>query len=172
MAGIPNKVFTIDKGLQNTFVSTAVVASGGAATIAPGTPTKSTESDATATGALVPMVDGDGSVTAMRFGGIAKTLSNDTAAAAGTVDVWVPVPGLLYRGFAKSPTAADTQSEINVLRRKRVVFDLTTSDWTIDTAAADALVNCVVIVGGIPQSSEILFMYSPKGTELDTSTSM
>ena len=170
MAGIPNKVFTIDKGLQNTWVSTAVVASGGAATIAPGTPTKSTESDATATGALVPMVDGDGSVTAMRFGGLTKTLSTDTASAAGIVDVWVPVPGILYRGFAKSAAAADTQSEINILRRKRVVFDLTSSDWTVDTAAADALVNCVVIVGGIPQTSEILFVYSPKGTELDTST--
>lgn len=149
-----------------------VVASGGAATIARGTPTKSTEADATATGALIPMVDGDGAVTAMRFGGIAKRTSTDTASAAGTVDVWMPVPGLVYRGFAKSAAAADTQSEINVLMRKRVVFDLTTSDWTIDTAAADALVNCVVIVGGIPSASEILFYYSPKGTILDTSTSM
>lgn len=155
-----------------TFQAQFVVASGGAATIASGTPTKSNESDATATGALIPMVDGDGSVTAMRFGGIAKSTSDDTASAAGTVDVWMPVPGLVYRGYAKSSAAADTQSEINVLMRKRVVFDLTTSDWTIDTAAADALVNCVVIVGGIPQTSEILFMYSPKGTILDTSTSM
>lgn len=167
-----SKIFTIDKGLSQTFQAQFVVASGGAATIASGTPTKSTESDATATGALVPMVDGDGSVTAMRFGGIAKSTSTDTASAAGTVDVWMPVPGLVYRGFAKSAAAADTQSEINALMRKRVVFDLTSGDWTVDTAAADALVNCVVIVGGLPQSSEILFMYSPKGTILDTSTSM
>lgn len=172
MAGIPNKIFTIDKGLQNTYQAQFVVASGGAATIASGTPTKSTEADATATGALIPMVDGDGSVTAMRFGGIAKSTSTDTASVAGIVDVWVPVPGIIYRGYAKSSTAADTQSEINVLMRKRVVFDLTTSNWTVDTAAADALVNCVVIVGGMPQTSEILFYYSPKGTILDTSTSM
>ena len=166
------KVFAIDKGLSQTFAAQFVVASGGAATIARGVPTKSTESDATATGALVPMVDGDGSVTAMRFGGIAKSTSTDTASAAGVVDVWMPIPGLVYRGFAKSATAADTQSEINVLMRKRVVFDLTSSDWTVDTAAADALVNCVVIVGGIPSTSEILFCYAPKGTILDTSTSM
>lgn len=166
------KVFTIEKGLGLTWEAQAVVASGAAATIARGVPTKSTEADATATGALLPMVDGDGSVTAMRFGGIAKNVSTDTASAAGVVDVWAPVPGLLYRGFAKSLPAADTQSEINTLFRKRVVFDLTTSDWTVDTAAADALVNCVVIVGGYFQSSEILFYYSPKGTILDTSTSM
>lgn len=166
------KTFSIDKGLSSTWQAQFVVASGGAATIARGTPTKSTEADATATGALIPMVDGDGSVTAMRFGGIAKSTSTDTASVAGVVDVWVPVPGLLYRGFAKTSTAADTQSELNVLMRKRVVFDLTSSNWTVDTAAADALVNCVVIMGGIPQTSEILFMYAPKGTILDTSTSM
>lgn len=166
------KIFTIEKGLGLTFEVQAVVASGAAASIQRGTPTKSTEADATATGALAIMADGDGIVTAVRFGGIAKNTSTDTASAAGVVDVWAPVPGLLYRGFAKSLTAADTQAEINTLFRKRVIFDLTTSDWTVDTAAADALVNCVVIVGGYPQSSEILFMYSPKGTILDTSTSM
>ena len=164
--------FKIDKGLSMTWQVEAVVASGGAATIAPGSPTKSTEADATATGAVIPMVDGDGSVTAMRFAGIAKSESSDTASAAGTVELWAPVPGLVYRGAAKSSAAADTQSEINVLFRKRVVFDLTSSVWTVDTAAADALVNCVVIVGGIPRSSEILFVYSPKGTIFDTSTSM
>jgi len=149
-----------------------VVASGGAATIASGSPTKSTEADATATGAIIPMVDGDGSVTAMRFTGIAKNTSTDTAAAAGVVDTWVPVPGLLYRGKAKSAAAVDTQAELNVLSRKRVVFDLTGTVWTVDTAAADALVNCVVIVGGYPNSSEILFMYAPKGTFIDTSTAI
>jgi len=165
------KIFTLDR-VNTTWEAQAVVASGGAATIARGTPTKSTEADATATGALIPMVDADGTVTAMRFGGIAKTTSTDTASAAGIVDVYLPIPGILYRGFAKSAAAADTQSEINVLFRKRVIFDLTTGDWTIDTAAADALINCVVIVGGNPVSSEILFVYAPKGTIFDTSTSM
>lgn len=166
------KIYSIDKGLSQTFQAQFVVAAGGAATIASGTPTKSTEADGTATGALIPMVDGDGLVTAERFGGIAKSTSTDTASTAGVVDVWMPVPGLVYRGFAKTSTAADTQSEINVLMRKRVLFDLTSGDWTVDTAATDALVNCVVIVGGFPQTSEIQFMYSPKGTILDTSTTI
>lgn len=170
MAGIPNKIIEIDKGQDMTFAAQFVVASGGAATIARGTPTKSTESDGTATGALIPMVDGDGLVTAERFGGIAKANSTDTAAAAGVVDVWLPVPGIIYRASAKTSTNANTQALINALMRKRVIFDLTSSNWTVDTAATDALVNCVVICGGIPQTSEILFYYSPKGTILDTST--
>ena len=172
MAGIPNKIFTIDKGLMNTWATTYVVASGAAATIVTGTPTKCVTADGSVAGAVIPMVDGDGLVTAERFTGLAKTISTDTASAAGTVDTYVPVPGILYRGYAKSASAADTQSEINALMGKKVLFDLTTSDWTVDTAATDALVNCVVIQGGIPASSEILFVYSPKGTILDTSTAI
>lgn len=172
MAGIPNKIYTIDKGLQNSWATTYVVASGAAATIATGTPAKCVTADASVAGAVIPMVDGDGLVTGERFVGLAKTISTDTAAAAGTVDTWAPVPGILYRGFAKSATAADTQAEINALMGKKVLFDLTTGDWTVDTGASDALVNCVVIQGGIPQSSEILFIYSPKGTIQDTSTAI
>lgn len=169
------KVFTIDKGLANTWEMTAVVASGGAATIARGTPTQRVDVDAaTATGAVIPMLDGDGDVGAAEgaFAGIAKSQSNDTASAAGTVELYAPVPGIVYRGFAKTGSAADTQTELNVLVSKRVVFDLTAGDWTVDTAAADALVNCVVIVGGYPQSSEVLFVYSPKGTIFDNSTAV
>lgn len=170
--GIPQRVFTIDKGLQNTWALQFVVASGAAATIAPGTPTKTSAADASVVGAALPMVDGDGSVTAMRFTGIAKTTSTDTAAAAGVVDTWAPVPGIVYRGSPKVAGSANTQAKINALSTVRVVFDLTSSNWTIDSAAADALVNCVVICGGIPANDEFLFYYSPKGTCFDTSTSM
>lgn len=172
MAGIPNKIFTIDKGLQNTWQTTYVVASGGVSTIVTGTPTKCVTADGSVAGAVIPMVDADGIVTGERFAGLAKTISTDTAAAAGTVDTYAPVPGILYRGFAKSASAAITQALINALMGKKVIFDLTSSDWTVDTAATDALVNCVVIQGGIPANNEILFVYSPKGTIQDTSTAI
>lgn len=166
------KVFKIDKGISQTWEVRWIVASGGAATIDRGTPTKCVTADGSVAGAVIPMVDGDGLVTAERFTGLAKTVSTDTATANGNVETWLPVPGILYRGFAKTSTAADTQAEIDALMGKKVLFDLTSTDWTVDTAATDALVNCVVIVGGIPQTSEILFHYSPKGTILDTSTAM
>lgn len=162
----------LDKGFSQTWAIQFVVASGGAGTIASGTPTKCVTADGSVAGAIVPMVDGDGLVTAMRFTGIAKDTSTDTAAAAGICDVWAPVPGLLYRAKAKSSTAADTQSEINALMGKKVLFDLTSANWTVDTAATDALVNCVVICGGIPSNNEVLFIYSPKGTIFDTSTAI
>lgn len=172
MAGIPNKVFTIDKGLQMTWATQYVVASGAVGTIAPGTPAKCVTADGSVAGAVVPMVDADGIVTGERFVGLAKNTSSDTASAAGVVDTWAPVPGMLYRGKPKTAGAADTQAEINALAGKKVIFDLTTSDWTVDTAATDALVNCVVICGGTPNNDEVCFYYSPKGTIFDTSTAI
>lgn len=166
------KIYTIDKGLQNSWATTYVVASGTAASIGSGVPAKCVTADGSVAGTVAVMVDGDGLVTGERFVGLGKRVSTETASAAGTVDTWCPVPGILYRGFAKSAAAADTQAEINALMGKKVLFDLTTSDWTVDTAATDALVNCVVIQGGMPQTSEILFVYSPKGTILDTSTAI
>lgn len=173
MAGIPNKIFTIDRAPSQTFGYEWVVASGGAATIKSGTPAKRTDVDAaTATGAVLPMADGDGNISGSveaangTFAGLAKQNSTDTAAAAGVVDLWFPAPGIVYRGFAKSASAATTQTAINVLMGKRVIFDLTTSDWTVDSAAADALLNCVIIVGGLPQSNELLFVYDTRGSVL------
>lgn len=165
--------FKIDKGLSNTFEQQYTVASGTTASIAYGSPTKSGDSDAaTWTGNIKAMVDGDGIVTSQRFTGVCNRTSTETTTVAGVVGVWCPIPGLLYRGFAKTSTLANTQALCDALVGKRVVFDLTTSAWTVDTAVADALINCVAIVGGIPASSEILFMYSPKGTQLDTSTAV
>lgn len=166
------KVYTIDKGLQLTWETTYIVASGTTTSIDPGEPTKLTAADGSVAGVVAAMVDGDGLVTGQRFTGIGKARSTETTSTAGIVNTFAPVPGVVYRGFAKSATAADTQAEINALMGKKVLFDLTSSAWTVDTGATDALANCVVICGGIPQSSEILFHYSPKGTIFDTSTAI
>lgn len=141
-----------------------LVASGAAATINPGTPTKFSSA-----GAVVPMVDANGT-TSERFTGIAKSTSTDTAAAAGEVYCFVPLPGIVYAAKAKSAAAADTQAEIDALLGARLVFDLTgtvgpglTGQWTVDTAAGDGANNCLTIVGGEYQTSTLYFMYSSRG---------
>lgn len=141
-----------------------LVAAGAAATINPGTPTKFSSA-----GAVVPMVDANGT-TSERFTGIAKTTSTDTAAAAGVVYTFTPLPGIIYAGQAKSAAAADTQAEIDALRGARLVFDLTgtvgpglTGKWTIDTAGGDGSNNCLTIVGGDYTTSTLYFMYSLRG---------
>lgn len=146
------------------FSASVVVASGGANTIHAGEPTKQTT-----VGEAAIMVDGDGS-TSQKFTGIAKSESTDTVAAAGAVLLWLPLPGIIYSAKAKSATAADTQAEVNALFGKRVVFDLTASVWTIDTAAANAATNGVVIVGGEYQTNTVYFIMSPQVTMFDNPT--
>ncbi len=142
-----------------------LVASGAVGTIAAGTPSKSADAATAATGAVVPMVDGDGAI-GQNFTGIAKNTSTDTVAAAGTVTLWIPLPGYVYACKAKLGTAVDTAAELLTYFRKRVVFDLTGTGgtWTVDTEAADALINCVTIIGGDYQTQTMYFTYKNGGS--------
>ena len=63
--------------------------------------------------------------------GIAATTSTNTAAAAGTVRVTKPLPGMSYLIAPLAPTSFDTQAEYDLLVGDRVLFDLTSSTYTI-----------------------------------------
>ncbi len=146
-----------------------LVASGAVATIQPGTPTKFNGTRGT-NGTVVPMVDADGT-TSQVFTGICKTISTDTASAAGVVYTFMPLPGIIYAAKAKSATAANTQAKIDALRGGRFVFDLTgtvgpglTGTWTIDTAAGDGSTNCIVVLGGEYQTNTLYFIYQVRGS--------
>lgn len=145
------------KNLSDGFEVTRVVASGTAASIAKGTPTKETGT----TGGVAIMVDGDGT-TSQRFSGIAKNTSDETASAAGDVKVWHPFPGIVYVGSPKVAGAANTQAEIDALKGVRTVFDLTTTVWTIDAGASDSANNGVVIIDGRAQDDVLYFVMSPE----------
>lgn len=158
----------LESQTQPEFSKSWNVPSGTVASIVMGTPTKTVDAAAASPylGTTAPMVDGDGA-TGQRFTGIAKGDSSETASAAGAVDIWLPLAGLIYSCKAKTASTADTQAEVDALSGKRVVFDLTASTWTIDAAAADAVVNCVVIIGGDFRTQTLNFVYSAKGTVLD-----
>lgn len=160
---MPKQVSIYTEGAQIETVKW-LVAAGGVSTINPGTPTKFSSA-----GAVIPMVDADGT-TSQRFAGIAKTTSNETAAVAGIVYTFIPLPGMIYAAVAKTPSLANTQALVDALKGQRSVFDLTgtvgpglTGKWTVDTAAGDGANNCLTIIGGEYQTSTIYFMYSSRG---------
>ena len=163
MAAVDNNIVIINETDPRFAIPGVLVASGGVATIQAGTPSKSADAATAATGAVVPMVDGDGAI-GQNFTGIAKSDSTDTASAAGVVTLWLPLPGYVYACKAKTASTADTASEVQALFRKRVVFDLTSSLWSVDAAAADALINCVTIIGGDYQTQTLYFTYKNGGT--------
>lgn len=151
---------------DNAFTQVWVVDSGTATQLEAGEPSKADDAAAASwTGEVSVMVDGDGS-TSQRFTGIAKSDSTETASAAGEVVTYKPLPGIEYSAKALLPTTVDTAAEIKALHGKRVVFDLTGSAWTVDAAAADAVANCVTIVGGNHNTLELYFEYAFKGTYL------
>lgn len=166
MAAVQNNIVILNETDPRFAIPGILVASGAVSTIAAGTPTKAADAAAASwTGAVVPMVDGDGAI-GQRFTGIAKSTSTDTVAAAGSVTLWLPLPGYVYACKAKTASTADTAAEVTALFGKRVVFDLTSSLWSVDAAAADALINCVTIVGGDFRTTTLWFTYKDGGTVL------
>lgn len=145
-----SKRFGIVNPSSEAFSYKRAVASGAAASIDRGTPTKESSTS------VAIMADGEGT-TAEQFSGIAKSISTDTASTAGTVELYLPLPGLVYVGSPKVAGAANTEAEILALCGKRIVLDLTTGDWTVDTAAVDGIGNGVVIVGGNPGDDKVYF---------------
>lgn len=146
-----------------------LVASGTVGSIAAGTPTVSVLASGTATGVVKLAQDGAGVISGTaandaRFTGICKTDSTEVAATAGEVWAWMPLPGVVYSAKAKTSTTADTQAEIDALVSKQVVFDLTSTVWTVDAAATDAAANALVIIGGDYQSKELFFVIKPTWT--------
>ena len=84
--------------------------------------------------------------------GITTTVSTDTVAADGTVNVLPLIPGTVYLMAPKSPSTyfgasyltVPSQATYNTQVGNRVVFDLTTSVWTIDST--DSANNGLVVV--------------------------
>lgn len=124
-------------------------------------------------GYVIAAVDGSGT-TGVRFAGIAKGDSTETTVADGRVALWLPLPGMIYSGVAKSgSTLANTQALIDALYYKRVVFDLANTGgagnggaWTVDTGATDAATNSMVILGGDYNTYTIYFTIGYGGDTL------
>lgn len=154
-----------------TMGTNAIVAAGTTNSIDRGTPTFAVDVYATSpwTGAVQIGTSGQGT-TAQRFTGIAKSVSTETTSTAGSVELWLPLPGLFYKAFDKTSSNSNTAAEVAALFGKRIKFDLTSTNWTIDSGVADALANCVTVVGGDPSTSTLYFNYKYAGTILDQLT--
>lgn len=137
---------------KNRSTQTFQVASGALTSIKAGEPVVATPG----TAAVALMGDGKPLVGTDYFIGVATTDSTDTVAAAGTVDVCVFSGGEVLSVKAKSAAAADTLAEIKALANDFLLFDLTSSAWTLDTAAGHSAANGLIVTGeGEPENSRL-----------------
>lgn len=90
----------------------------------------------------VRLATGDPEITADLVLGIAATDSTDTAAAAGEVLVYEPLPGTVYRCAATTPA-----NLADGILLDRVAFDLTGTVYTVDEDEGDNVAHGLVIVG-------------------------
>lgn len=116
---------------------------------------------------VIPVADAEPVIgTTVQIVGIAKSNGTHTASADGVVEVYIPDARTVFRAKAKSSAAADTAAEILALQGKRVLLDLTSSTYTVDTAAVDGATNGVQLTGtGNPDTSEVDFTFRPSALQ-------
>jgi len=101
------------------------------------------------------------------FAGIASSLSTQTAAVDGVVDVLIPVGGIVYACKAKTSTTFDTDAEILAVLNDNVILDLTNGVYTVDVAAGSAGgTGAFRIVGGDPSTATVYMIAKSAGTFL------
>lgn len=106
----------------------------------------------------IPLADGDLTIgTDQPMIGIAKNDSTATSSANGVVDVYMPLPGVLYEMRAKTASLVDTQAEIDAIVGENLVMDLTSSSYTLDTAGGSAASNAFLVVGGNVERRSLQF---------------
>ena len=104
--------------------------------------------------------------TDTQFVGIAATDSTHTASAAGLVDVYMPLPGIVYEMAATTAANVDTAAEILALQNDRVVMTLAAGVFTLDEDAGDGANNAFMIVGGNPTTGKLEFIVRSDATYL------
>lgn len=117
---------------------------------------------------VIALVDGDLTRgTDSQFVGLAASAGTHTASADGVVDVYMPLPGIVYEAKAKTAASVDAASEIAAMVGDRKVIDVTGGVHTVDEAQADAVANALTIVGGNPVTKTLYFTVAPVANAVD-----
>ena len=109
---------------------------------------------------VLPLATGDPEIGTDRMVGIAASDSTQTASVDGTVEVYIPVPGVTTLR-AKAHTAANinTEAKILALLNDSVTFDLTSSVYTInENEGDDVAVHGLILVDGDATEGTLDFM--------------
>lgn len=125
-------------GHSNVPTFTALVEAA-ATTINPGEPVKR---GGTGGNFAIPLADGEPEISADLLLGVSASTSDETASADGTVEVYVPLEGLIYQTDATTPG-----NLANGLLLDRVTFDLAAGVYTVDENEGDNADHGLAIIG-------------------------
>lgn len=149
----------IDQAGHNVIPTVRWQTEAGATAIYAGEPVKL---KAAASPYVIPLADAEPVIgTTTQVIGIAASDSNHTAAVDGYVNVYIPLPGVIYAAKAETASTADTQAEIDAVCGDTLLFNLGSGVYSIDVAAGSAATGGLQVVGGDPKNAEIYFMLRP-----------
>lgn len=119
---------------------------------------------------VIPVVGTHAIGTATAIVGLVASTGTQTAAADGYVDVYMPLPGVIYEGTPSTAANVDTQTELNALVGDRVAIEISATtdagNWTVDENAGESQTAPYLIVGGDPTVPNIKFMIRHGATYL------
>ena len=108
--------------------------------------------------------------TATAIIGVAAGAGTQTASADGFIDVFMPLSGVIYEGFASTAANIDTLSELNALLGDRVPQEVSATtdagNWTIDENGTEGQTNPFLLVGGDHTVQTLKFMIRHGATAL------
>jgi len=112
------------------------------------------------------VVDGEGTTTQSYLGVVATPYDSVT----GTVEVYMPLPGIIYETKATTSTNVNTAAKIAALVGDAVTFDVSGTTITIDENAGHTATNAALIVGGDPVRGTLKWMLRDSCTVLGHAT--
>ena len=116
---------------------------------------------------VTPLVDADLTIgTDTQIAGVAASAGSHTATADGTVEVYLPLPGVIWEMAVTTAANFDTQAEIDALQGDRVTIDVTALVQTLDENDGDGATNAFYIVGGDPDRQVAYFTIRADATWL------
>jgi len=120
---------------------------------------------------VVPLVTGDHTIgTDTAICGLAASTATHTSTVDGVVDVYMPLPGIIYEGYATTLANVNTQAEIDALCGDRVGIDVSATtaagDWTVDEDEGEAQTFAFQIIGGDPERGTLKFIIRSGATNL------
>lgn len=119
---------------------------------------------------VIPTVGTHAIGTATAIVGLVASAGTQTAAADGFVDVYMPLPGVIYEGLPSTATNIDTLTELNALLGDRVPHEISATtdagNWTIDENGNEGQTNPFLLVGGDFTVQTLKFMIRHGATAL------
>lgn len=119
---------------------------------------------------VIPCVGTHAIGTATAIVGLTASTGTHTSAADGTIDVYMPLPGVVYEGFASTASNIATTALLNALLGDRVPKEISATslagNWTIDENGAEGQTNPYWMIGGDPAAGTIKFMIRAGATAL------